>query len=63
MRSEITVGDYQTIYFKIIDADDEVNEIVFLNEDEAIFAANRCNGKVMKVTKKITQTMKFERVL
>ncbi|PGK52439.1 hypothetical protein CN918_32150 [Priestia megaterium] len=62
MRNEITVGDYQTIYYKIIDASDEVREVVFLDQDEAMYAAKRCNGKVMRVTKKITQTMKFERV-
>ena len=63
MRNEITVGDYETIYFKIIDAENEISEIVFLDEDSAKLAAEQCNGKVMKVTKKIIQTMKFERVM
>lgn len=62
MRNEITIGDFKNVYFKVIDADDEKKEKIYLNEDEAVLIANRYNGKVMKVTKRMLHTMKFERI-
>lgn len=62
MRNEITVGDFKTIYFKIIDTEDEIRERIYLNEEEAKINAEKNKGKVMKITKRIMQTMRFERI-
>lgn len=62
MRKEITIGDYKSVYFKIVDTIDEIEEKVYHNEKIAKEIAKQHKGKVMKITKRMMQTMQFERV-
>ena len=62
MRKEVTVGDFNTSYFKVVGTEADIKQEVYANKEEAVSVAEKHSAKVMRISKRVLHTMQFERV-
>ena len=59
MKKKIVLNNFETVYFHVVDAD-KVIEQRFRNEVKAHQVAKRYNGRVIRVVKRMVETLEVE---